>query len=88
VSWQRVVGVFVAMAGAGLLTHIAAETLNVEVHIRSGAAYLAMAMAAWAVARDYIQKNLLLGRSFTTWFFGTLAAAVIVNILIWRFWPR
>jgi hypothetical protein len=88
VSWKRLVGLFVAMSVAGFLVHATAETLHVDVHVRSGAAYFAMAMAAWLVARDYIRKNLLLGRSFTTWLFGTLAAAILVNILLWRFWPR
>ena len=87
-TWQRVLVVFVAMAVAGLLTHVVLETVGAQGHVRSGAAWFAMAMAAWVVAGDYIRKNLLFGRSFGTWFLGTLATAVIINLLIWRFWPR
>jgi hypothetical protein len=88
VPWQRILIVFVAMTAAGLVTHIISERLGVQIHVRSGAAYFAMAMAAWIVARDYIQQNLLMGKSFGTWFLGTLVTAIVVNVLIWYFWPQ
>jgi hypothetical protein len=46
-----------------------------------------MAMAAWLAEREWIHEHLLLGKSFTTWFFGTLALSVAVGWMTWRFGP-
>ncbi|MGH9330815.1 MAG: hypothetical protein ACRD09_10250 [Vicinamibacterales bacterium] len=87
-TWTRAFVVFLTMVITGFAGFAMLESLNVNIYVRGGTVYFAMAMVAWIVARDYIQKNLLLGRSFAMWFFGTLATAIVVNLLIWRFWPR
>ncbi len=87
-SPKRLVILFLAMAGASLLMQMWLKFAGVSGDVRAGAGMFAMAMTAWLVEKQWIQENLLLGRSFATWFFGTLAIAVVINILMWRFWPR
>jgi hypothetical protein len=86
--WKYAVVMFLAMVITSVVGFLVLERLNVNVYLRGGTVYFAMAMVAWMVARDYVRKNMLFGRSFASWFFGTLAIAVVINILIWRFWPR
>lgn len=64
------------------------ERLNVAVYLRGGTVYFALAMVEWMVARDSIQENLWFGRSWRSWFLGSLGIAILINFLMWRFWPR
>lgn len=87
-TWKRAFIVFLAVTVAAFLASVLSESLNVSVYARGGVMYFAMAMAAWVVARDYIKTNVVLGQSFVAWFFSTVATAVLVTLLMWRFWPR
>jgi hypothetical protein len=87
-TWKRAVIVFAAMVTTSLLGFVMLEALDAEIYVRGATVFFMMAMVGWVVARDYIQENLLLGRSFARWFVGTLTIAVLITLLMWRFWPR
>jgi uncharacterized membrane protein YfcA len=87
-TWKRAVIVFLAMVITSFIGFVILEALDAEIYIRGATVFFLMATVGWLVARDYIKENLLLGRSFATWFFGTLTIAVIITLLMWRFWPR
>jgi hypothetical protein len=86
-TWKRAVLVFLAMSVAGFVAFVVQDYLNVDIYLRGGTAFFAMMMTQRLVARDYVKRQWL-GHSWMAWFLSTLAIAIIVNVLMWRFWPR
>jgi hypothetical protein len=87
VTVRRLVILFLAMGGANTLTHLLFRRIEVPYEVRLGVGVFAMTMTAWLVEEKWIRKNLLLGRTFATWFFGMLFLTVLVGWLSWRVWP-
>lgn len=85
-SVQRFLFLFVAMIAAGFVTRVILGRLGVHDDVGNAASLVAMATAAWLIAREWIQKHLLLGRSFATWFFGIVAiSALMTCVARWLF---
>jgi hypothetical protein len=86
-TWKRwVVMVFALFITSGV-GFVLMDRLDVPIYLRGGIVFLAMVMVQKLVAPDYI-RGMWLGHSWTAWFLSSLAIAVFVCILMWRFWPR
>lgn len=84
---KRLLVLFLAMAGASLLTQMVLRIAGAQDDLRIGAGWFAMTMAAWLVEKEWIHEHLLFGRSFATWLVAMLAITVLVGWLMSRLWP-
>jgi hypothetical protein len=82
---RRFATLLLAILGAQFLGYTAVGVAGGPWQFQGAAGFFGMAMAAWLAEREWIHEHLLLGRSFATWFFGTLAIAVAVGWMTWRF---
>jgi hypothetical protein len=82
---RRVSTLLLAILGAQFLGYTAVGVAGGPWQFQGAAGFFGMAMAAWLAEREWIHDHLLLGRSFATWFLGTLALAVAVGWMTWRF---
>jgi hypothetical protein len=86
-TWKRAVVMLLAMAITSGVVLVALDVLNVALYLRGGFVFLAMVMVQRLVAPDYI-RGMWFGYSWMAWFLSSLAIAVVVSFLMWRFWPR
>jgi hypothetical protein len=86
-KWKRALVMVLATTITSAVGLVLMDRLNVNIYFRGGIVYFMMAMVLRIVARDYIQENMLFGQSWTSWFLGSVGIAVLVNLLMWRFWP-
>jgi hypothetical protein len=86
-TWKRVVVMLLALVVTSFVAFVLLDRLDVPVYLRGGIAFLAIVMVQRVVAPDYI-RGMWLGHSWTAWFLSSLAIAIFVCIVMWRFWPR
>jgi hypothetical protein len=86
-TWQRALVMVLALFITSGVGFVLMDRLDVPVYLRGGIVFLAMVMVQRLVAPDYIRR-MWFGYSWAAWFLSSLAIAVLVCILMWRFWPR
>jgi hypothetical protein len=86
-SWKRAVALILAMLVTSGVSFVLLDVLDVAIYLRGGIIFLAMVMVQRLVAPDYI-RGMWFGHSWMAWFLSSFAIAIVVCILMWRFWPR
>jgi hypothetical protein len=86
-TWKRAIIVLLAMVITSGVVFVVLDSLNAPFYLRGGIVFLAMVLVQRIVAPDSIRK-MWFGYSWTAWFLSSLAIAVVVSVLMWRFWPR